>query len=171
MALDTYTNSLMSNITNQPVQQYGANLPNANSVVSGSLDAMLNPNSSLIQNARQRGMEVAATRGGINSSIAAGAAERSAIEAASPLAQQAVGIQQTREGVNADNWASTQNFNRAFLGQLGTSSFNSSLGMLEAIQKYAMDDPELYTPEVTSGFSNFFTRNMNDIFGRYFSGS
>ena len=168
MALDTYTNSLMAKVTHNPVQVYGQGLQDPNAVVSGSLETMLNPNSQYIQNARQRGVEQAAVRGGVNSSIAAGASERAAIEAAAPLAQQAVNIQQTREGVNADNWAASQNFNRAFLGQLGQTSFNSSIGMLEMMQKYAMDDPELYTPEVTSGFSNFFQRNMNDILGRYF---
>ena len=168
MALDTYTNSLMAKVTHNPVQVYGQGLQDPNAVVSGSLETMLNPNSQYIQNARQRGVEQAAVRGGVNSSIAAGASERAAVEAAAPLAQQAVNIQQTREGVNADNWAASQNFNRAFLGQLGQTSFNSSIGMLEMMQKYAMDDPELYTPEVTSGFSNFFQRNMNDILGRYF---
>ena len=170
MALDTYTNTLMNNVTNLPLQNYGSTLRPANEVVSSSLESMLNPNSQYIQNARRRGVEQAVTRGGINSSIAAGSAERAAIEAAAPLAQQAVNIQQTREGVNADNWAASQNFNRAFLGQLGQTSFNSSIGMLEMMQKYAMEDPELYTPEVTSGFSNFFQRNMNDILGRYFKG-
>lgn len=168
MALDTYTNSLMAKVTHNPIQMYGQGLQDPNAIVSGSLETMLNPNSQYIQNARQRGIEQAAVRGGVNSSIAAGASERAAVEAAAPLAQQAVNIQQTREGVNADNWAASQNFNRAFLGQLGQTSFNSSVGMLEMMQKYAMDDPELYTPEVTSGFSNFFQRNMNDILGRYF---
>ena len=168
MALDTYTNSLMAKVTHNPVQVYGQGLQDPNAVVSGSLETMLNPNSQYIQNARQRGVEQAAVRGGVNSSIAAGASERAAVEAAAPLAQQAVNIQQTREGVNADNWAASQNFNRAFLGQLGQTSFNSSVGMLEMMQKYAMDDPELYTPEVISGFSNFFQRNMNDILGSYF---
>ena len=168
MALDTYTNSLMAKVTHNPIQMYGQGLQDPNAVVSGSLETMLNPNSQYIQNARQRGVEQAAVRGGVNSSIAAGASERAAVEAAAPLAQQAVNIQQTREVVNADNWAASQNFNRAFLGQLGQTSFNSSVGMLEMMQKYAMDDPELYTPEVISGFSNFFQRNMNDILGRYF---
>ena len=117
---------------------------------------MLNPNSQYIQNARQRGVEQAAVRGGVNSSIAAGASERAALEAAAPLAQQAVNIQQTREGVNADNWAASQNFNRAFLGQLGTTAFSSSVNMLQNLQQMAAEDPELYTPEVTSGLNNFF---------------
>lgn len=168
MALDTYTNSLTRQVTGNPIQVYGNNLSDPNSVVQGSLQSMLAPTSEYIQNARQRGVEMAATRGGINSSIAAGAAERAAMESAAPLAQQAVNIQQSREAVNADNWAATQNFNRAFLGQLGTATFNNSLGMLNMLQQYALEDPELYTPDVTSGFSNFFSQNMNDILGRYF---
>lgn len=169
MALDTYTNSLMAKVTHNPVQVYGQGLQDPNAIVSGSLETMLNPNSQYIQNARQRGVEQAAVRGGVNSSIAAGASERAAVEAAAPLAQQAVNIQQTREGVNADNWAASQNFNRAFLGQLGTTAFSSSVNMLQNLQQMAAEDPELYTPEVTSGLNNFFNRNMNDILSRYFS--
>lgn len=169
MALDTYTNTLMGRVTNTPLQTYGQGLQDPNAVVSGSLETMLNPNSQYIQNARQRGVEQAAVRGGVNSSIAAGASERAAIEAAAPLAQQAVNIQQTREGVNADNWASSQNFNRAFLGQLGTTAFSSSVNMLQNLQQMAAEDPELYTPEVMSGLSNFYNRSMNDLMSRYFS--
>lgn len=133
----------------------------------GALEQVIGSGSPYITNARQRGMEMAATRGGINSSIAAGAAERSALEAAAPLAQQAVQLDQT--GINAqyDNWLSEQNFGRALFGQ----KFTSSLGMLERIQQYGMEDPELYTPEVLSGFSNFFQQNMSDILKRYFNGT
>lgn len=140
--------------------------PTGASQVMGSLDEILNSNSPYIQQARQRGLETAATRGGINSSIAAGASERAAIDAAAPLAQQAVQLDQA--GVNAeyDNWLAEQNFNRALFGQ----RFTSSLGMLERIQQYGMEDPELYTPEVMSGFSNFFQQNMSDILKRYFNG-
>lgn len=170
MALDTYTNTLMGRVTNTPLQTYGTGLQDPNAVVTGSLESMLNPNSQYIQNARQRGVEQAAVRGGVNSSIAAGASERAAVEAAAPLAQQAVNIQQTREGVNADNWAASQNFNRAFLGQLGTTAFSSSMNMLQSLQQMGAEDPELYTPEVISGFNNFYNRNMNDILSRYFNG-
>ncbi|MEM4546779.1 MAG: hypothetical protein QW328_08485, partial [Nitrososphaerota archaeon] len=45
-------------------------------------------NNPYIQNARQRGVEYAARRGGVNTSIAAGASERAAIEAALPIASQ-----------------------------------------------------------------------------------
>lgn len=148
-----------------------SNLTPATAVVQNSLSSMLDPNSAYIQNARQQGAQLAAQRGGINSSIAAGAAERAAIDAAAPLAQQAVDVQQTRESVLANDWVSKQNFDRAMLGQYSQSAFNSSLDMLNMLQQMAVNDPELYTPEVTSGFSNFFQKNMNDILSRYFSGS
>jgi hypothetical protein len=53
------------------------------------LNTMLDGNGAYIQNARRRGLESAARRGMMNSSIAAGNAERAAIEAASPFAMQA----------------------------------------------------------------------------------
>lgn len=64
------------------------------SQVMGSLESVIGSNSPYIQNARRRGLETAATRGGINSSIAAGSSERAAIEAAQPLVQQGVAIDQ-----------------------------------------------------------------------------
>ncbi len=132
--------------------------------VMGNLEQIVGSGSPYIENARRRGLETAAARGGINSSIAAGASERSALEAAMPLLQAAEATDQAATNVNYDNWLSQQNFGRALYGQ----RFNSSLGMLEALQRYALEDPELYTPEVTSGFSNFFERNTQDILSRYF---
>lgn len=137
------------------------NLQGPNEMVQSSLEAMLNPSSQYIKNARQRGIEYAATRGGINSSIAAGAAERSAIEAAAPLAQQAAGAQ-------IEDWLSGQNFNRSIQGQIALMPLRNSFDMLSTIQQYALQDPALYTPEVTSGYSNFFQKNMKDIMDTYF---
>jgi len=147
---------------------YGQNFQDPNAMVQGSLAAMLDPNSQFIQGARQRGTELAATRGGINSSIAAGASERAAIDAAGGLAQQSLGIQQTREQQEAADWSSQQNFNRSILGTFATTKFNSSLDMLNSIQAMSLNDPELFTPNVVSGYSNFFQKNMNDIMSRFF---
>lgn len=174
MALSDYISGGMFNATVNPVQKQmydPTKLTPAATQVQGNLEAMLNPNSSYIQNARQRGMETAATRGGINSSIAAGASERAAIEAAAPLAQQATNIDQTREQVLADEWATNNNFNRAMLGQYAQTTFGTSMDMMKMIQQYAMEDPELYTPEVTSGLNNFFNRSMNDQLKKYFGGA
>lgn len=153
-----------------PAPYNPAMLQSGTNVVGGALESMLNPNSAYIQNARRRGVEQAAQRGGINSSIAAGASERAAIEAAAPLAQQAVNIDQNREGVLSDEWSSQNNFNRAMLGQYSQTAFSNSMGMLNMLQQSALQDPELYTPEVMSGFTNFFQQNMNDMMKRFFSG-
>jgi hypothetical protein len=40
--------------------------------------------------------------------------------------------------------------------------------MLESVTAAGLKDPQLYTPSVISGFSNFFNQNMNDILGSYF---
>lgn len=141
---------------------YGQNFQDPNAIVQDSIEAMLNPNSSYIQNARQRGVEYAAQRGGVNSSIAAGAAERSAMEAAAPLAQQALSIQGQREQVQAQNWLDEQGFARDFQGQLAMLPVTSAINSLNALQQYALQDPELFTPEVMSGFSQFFSQNMNN---------
>lgn len=137
-------------------------------LVQGNLEAFLNPNSELMQQARRSGTELAATRGGINSSIAAGASQRASLDTAQQLANQATQIDQNREAVRAEEWASTNNFNRAMLGQFSSAAFQNSLGMLESVQQMALQDPELYTPEVISGLSDFFSRNATDILGRYF---
>lgn|SRR5688572_17219604 len=142
-------------------------LPTATGLVQSNLEAFLNPNSALMNQARRSGLETAATRGGINSSIAAGAAQRATIGTAAEQAAQATAIEREREAVAASDWASSQNFNRAMLGQFSSAAFNNSLNMLNTVQQFALEDPELYTPEVTSGYSNFFQRNMNDILKRY----
>ena len=174
------------------IPDYLMNPVSGTTQVSRSLQEFLNPNSSYIQNARQRGIEQAATRGGVNSSIAAGASERAAMEAALPLVNQAVDVDQQRyqflaqdyladqgyaaesqiqsmlaaQRAQQENWLSEQNFGRALFGQ----TFTNSMGMLNMIQQYALEDPELYTPEVASGYTNFFQQNMNDLLSRYFGG-
>lgn len=162
------TQTMGLTIPQAQVNQYRSTAPAGTTQVMGSLEAFLAPGSSYIENARRRGIEQAAMRGGVNSSIAAGASERAAIEAAAPLAQQALGIEQAREQVNMENWMSTQNFNRGMQGFFQQGVFNNSMDMLKMIQNMALQDPELYSPEVTSGYSNFFNQNMKDILGRYF---
>lgn len=153
----------------QPNTSYNpGTLRSSTGLVQGNLEAMLNPNSALMQDATRRGLETAATRGGINSSIAAGASRRATLDTAQQLAQQATNIDLQREQVAAQDWAETNSFNRAMLGQFSNTAFTNSLNMLSTVQQMALQDPELYTPEVVSGLSDFFSRNVNDILGRYF---
>lgn len=129
-----------------------------------SLEQVLSSNSPYIQNARQRGMEVAATRGGINSSIAAGASERSALEAAAPIVQAGLNIDQAQQNVQYDNWLSQQNFNRSLQG----AAFDANLRNTDMISQFALQDPELYSPDVVSGYTNFFSQNLREVLNNYF---
>ncbi len=136
-----------------------------NALVGNSLEYFMDPNSALIQNARQSGMDYANTRGGINSSIAAGASERAALDQAVPLAQGAVASQLGQEQAVLSNWMDTQGFNR----ELASMPYQNSLSMLNKITDYSLQDPQLYTPSVISGYTNFFNQQMNDTIKRYFS--
>lgn len=162
-----------------PAQQFSMAMPTMNGVspmpfanydynamLQGSLEQFMDPNSTYMQNARQRGIELAATRGGVNSSIAAGASQRAALEAAVPLAQTAVGMQAGAQQAQIQDWLAQQGFNR----ELAAMPFTSSMNMLGRITELGMQDPELYTPSVVSGFTNFFNQNMNDMISRYFGG-
>lgn len=179
--------------------------------VQRSIQSFLDPNSAYLRNARQRGVEMAGLRGGVNSSIAGGASERAAMEAIQPFVQQAVDVDQQKyklmaedylaqqgyaaqfgladknnamqaalaqyngglqmslaqQRANSENWLSEQNFGRALFGQ----TFSNSMAMLGMIQQYGLEDPELYTPEVLSGYTNFFQQNMGDLLNRYFGGN
>ncbi len=166
MALTAQLNGIVPQVQSNSGYAPGTLQPSTG-LVQGNLQAFLNPNSALMQDATRQGMETAATRGGINSSIAAGAARRATLGTAQQLANQATQIDTNREAVAAQDWAETNSFNRAMLGQFSTTAFTNSLNMLNSVQQMALQDPELYTPEVVSGLSDFFSRNMNDIVGRY----
>lgn len=142
------------------------NRQNGTAQAMSSLDQVLGSNSPYIQNARRRGLETAAARGGINSSIAAGASERSAIEGAMPLVQQGLQIDAAAQNAQYDNWLSQQNFGRAMVG----NAYNNTAAMLRSVQEYALADPEVYTPDAVSGISNFFDKVMNESLQRYFGG-
>jgi hypothetical protein len=136
------------------------------SELQSSLDYFMNPNSQLMQQAAQRGMEVAATRGGVNSSIAAGASQRAAMEQAVPLAQSAAAVRVGERQALIQDWAAQQGFNR----ELAAMPFTSSMNMLQQVTQYSLQDPQLYTPGVISGYTNFFNQQMNDMMQRYFGG-
>lgn len=68
----------------QPNQPYNYK-PSVNT--SDNLNQLLNSDSLHMQQAKQQGMNTAASRGLINSSIAAGASQQAAVNAAAPIAQ------------------------------------------------------------------------------------
>lgn len=135
-----------------------------NELVSNSLEYFMDPNSDLMQQAEQRGLNLAAQRGGINSSIAAGNAQREVLDAAGNLAQGAVQAQLGQEQVQLQGWLDTNNFNR----ELSAMPYQNSMNMLNFVSQASVNDPQLYTPDVVSGFSNFYNQQMNDILRQYF---
>lgn len=148
-----------------------SNLPSGSDMVQGNLEAMLSPNSDYIRNARQRGIEYAGSRGGLNSTIAAGASERAAIEAAAPLASEATQIDVQRQQLEQRNWLEGQAFNREFMGNLAMMPVTNSMNMMSMVQQAALQDPALFTPEVISGYTNFFDSSMNNLLKNYFGGT
>lgn len=129
-----------------------------------SLDQVLSSGSPYLANARRRGLEQAAARGGINSSIAAGAAERSALEAAAPIVEAGLASDQAAQNVQYEEWMAQNNFNRQLQGGI----FNQNLNAMNAVGEYALADPELYTPDVVSGYTNFFQQLGENTWERYF---
>lgn len=251
---------------------------NHNELVQQSIDAFSDKGGAYLTNATRRGLEAAGSRGLLNSSIAAGAANRSAIEAMQPYVSQAVDLAKTREGwtfqsgenaldrslqaavengrlsqsmaellathtfqgnqaefdrtlqvalaqgqIDADtaaqlrsfdfqgtqnslnrtqqamlqnqqyafqgeqaaldrasraqlqsdatfqqDWLASRNFSREFQSQLSMIPLSTAADLTSFISKYAVENPEVYTPEIVSGMSNFMAQNMQSILSQYF---
>lgn len=233
-------------IINKLMAQFQAQgIPASSEVVQSAVNDILNRSNPYIDRARARATDFAGQRGLLNSSIAAGAAEGAAIDAAMPLIQESLGITNRREaedfarrqagfgaasgllsqreqqnfqgqqaqldrvqGVNnallanqiserqaqladyysrgqmvldgqirqriqADSvaqqdWLADRNFTREFNGALSMMPIRNAYDMSSAIQKYALSEPEVYTPQVISGMTNFFQQNMLSILAQYF---
>lgn len=140
----------------EPAPTFTATTPSARTItepetVSGQLNALLASGSTYIQNARLRGTETANTRGLINSSMAAGAAERSAIEAGLPIAQ-------ADASVNASAGQSAQEAGQASMlsaQQAGQTSQISTQQAGQASQLSAQQAAEKRVQEEESARQNF----------------
>lgn len=153
--------------------------PTPNEMVANQLDTLLRSDSPYIRNAEQRGAEYAASRGNLNSSIGAGAARRAAIEAATPIAQadaqvyrdanaanfdSLAQLRQMRTAGDIENWLNDSNFNREYNGRLAMMPIQSSMDMMAFIAQRAAEDPAVWTPDVMSGWMNFFNMWQGDLF-------
>jgi hypothetical protein len=156
------------------------------SIVNNYLNQLISADSALMRNARTLGIEHAAARGLQNSSIAAGNAQRAALDAALPLAQQALDMFNQRENrqwtssenrldrqqqltmAEVQNWLNNESFMRDFNAQLALAPVANTFQLLQMIMQQAVEQPDVYTPDVVSGFSEFFNTNMLDILARYF---
>lgn len=153
-------------------------------LVRNQLQGLLDSNSPYMTNARLRGQEFANSRGMLNSSLAAGTSQRSALEAALPIAQSDADVyraanegnfqslnqlRQMRTAAQLEDWLSSESYNRDFNGRLAMLPITNSMDMMSYIQQRALEDPSVYTPEVISGINNFWNQNMFDVLGNYFN--
>jgi hypothetical protein len=150
-----------------------------NELVANQLNSLLSSNSAYMQNARQRGLEVANARGNLNSSIAAGASQRAALEAALPIAQSdaqayreanaanfdsLAQLRQMRTAAQLEDWLNDSTYTREYNGRLAMMPIQSSMDMMAFIAQRAAEDPAVWTPDVMSGWMNFFNMWQSDIF-------
>ena len=153
-----------------------------NELVANQLQSLLGRDSAYLTNARRRGAEFAGSRGNINSSIAAGASERAALEAALPIAQQDAATYEGANRQNADSlfgirdaqvqarlqdWMASQDFNRQFNGQLALMPIANSADMWNSLMQLAASDPTIFTPDVLAGYQDFFQRGFDEYIARY----
>lgn len=261
----------------------------ASATAMGFMDDLLSTEGSYITNARRRGLEQANSRGLMNSSVAAGSAQRAALDAAQPIFSEIMGLNSQREGQDFDalmqaraqafgltsdregyqvqrdlagqqlagqlesqardaqlaqardafnaaqalsgqreqnafvgmqagldrtqgvnnallgseldarnmalqnryeqerarldaelrqqlqsdttaqqDWLSDRQFTREFNGALSTMAIGGAYDLNNAILNYAASNPEVYTPEIISGMTNFFQMNMTGLLQQYF---
>lgn len=158
-------------------------------VVTDNLNNLLSNDGTYMTNARQRGLEQAASRGMLNSSIAAGSSQRAALEAAQPILSNIMGLTSQRESqafssseaqrgrqfqaefasMNAQlqDWMSNNDFNRNFNGQLAMMPIASAADMWSGLMQLAASDPTVFTPDVLAGYQDFFQTGFDEYISRY----
>lgn len=72
------------------------------------------------------------------------------------------------DGVAQADWLADKQYTREFNGQLSMMPIRNAYDMASAIQDYALREPEVYTPQVISGMTNFFQQNMLSMLSQYF---
>lgn len=111
------------------------------------LNAITNEDSLYMQNAARRGLETANRRGLLNSSIASGASQRSALEAATPLAMQEAAAfqaaQQENLGFLNQNLMQERDIANNMLGQQRSIADNAAGRSAAAANQRAQIDAQL----------------------------
>lgn len=113
------------------------------------------------------------TQGVNNALLGATLAERRALLDSQLGKEQSILDTQLRQVLQSDSaaqqeWLNSQNFSRDFNGALSMMPIQSAFALNNMIQQYALENPEVYTPAVISGMSNFFNQNMASILRQYF---
>lgn len=114
-----------------------------NELVSNQLNNLMNQGGAYLSNARRRGLEQANRRGMLNSSIAAGSAERAGIEAAMPIASAdaaAYGTAQTQnmEALNQNLMQQRDIMNQQAIAASSLTAAGVSAGAQAAVAREQM---------------------------------
>jgi len=122
-------------------QAYTTPAKEATKVISteDSLNGLLASDSKYIKQARQSGLETGAARGLLNSSISAGASEKSAIEAALPIAQQDAGYTQDLGRTEAQEAASSRLSYQDYTQQGSLANYNANTTSEQSKQDYTQN--------------------------------
>lgn len=244
--------SLAGQVTNPVQVDYNPQTPTqlrppteSGGVVQGYLNDLLSQDSAYMRNAKQTGENMAAARGLRNSSIAAGNAQKSSIDASMPILGQIMNLNNQREqnafsaeqsqfdrnltvagqnatmanqtqlqnsmqayqsqqaaidrtqGVNnrlleaelqakqaqqdygfkawlQDNavrqqdWLSSQTYNREFNGAISQAQIKNSMDMYNMLLSAAIENPQVFTADITAGMQNFFQGNFAALMSKYF---
>lgn len=153
--------------TKMPVAN-AADMDNAYNMVTGVQNKLLNSDSAYMQNAKQAGLEFAAKRGLLNSSIAGGASQRAAIEASNPLVNNVLSVYGQERGAQLSDWMSSEALKRDFSTTLAALPIKTSFDMLTGLAQAATNAPDVFTPTYINSMSNFFTANMQNVMANFF---
>ena len=158
---------------------------NPQELTSVNLQQLLQSNSPYIRAAERAGQRQAASRGLLNSSMAAGAARRSAIEAGMPIAESDAqayrgAASTTRDFLYRDalanndtarqDWLASSAYTRDFNGRLAMMPLASSFDFFNAAMQKALEDPSVYPPEVINSLSQFNMQQLNQLLAQFLGG-
>jgi hypothetical protein len=143
-------------------------IDNAYNMGTGVQNKLLAADSPYMQAAKQAGLEYAAKRGLLNSSIAGGASQKAAIEASNPIVNNVLSVYGQERGAQLSDWMSSEALKRDFSTTLAALPIKTSFDMLTGLAQAATNAPDVFTPEYINSMSNFFTANMQNVMANFF---
>lgn len=71
-------------------------------------------------------------------------------------------------GVKQQDWLNSQQYDREFNGMLSQLPIKTASDLYQQLVQAAINDPEVFPPDVVAGMQNFYTGNMLAVFEKYF---
>lgn len=76
--------------------------------------------------------------------------------------------QMQSDATKQQDWLAQNSFNREFNANMSQAQIGNSMDMYNMILQNALQNPQVYTPEVTAGMQNFFQGNFTAMMSKYF---